>query len=553
MVRLRRIVQALFRKLTTFVVRLGWWKSIAAGVGILALLFVATKLLLPAAPSNSVAQGPREVTVRSVSGLSNDSAPLSVVGEVTSQSQADVRTEGTGEVKAVYASLGDRVSAGQVIAELSNSRERAAVLQSEGVYDGAVAQLNKVRGGSREEQLAILQTTLQNAKDSYQGGKTATVSTLLSAFATIDDAINHKADEMFVNGDTSSPKFMIQSADSGAVTEVEAGRVRAQGIVDRQSAIATTLSESDDLAMQLSKTEAEVREIKNFFDRVVAALNKAVPSQNIPDSTIAVYKIDANTARASVNALLTSLAASRDALAAKQAAVTVAQKNLEQGITGGSPEDVAAAEATVKQAQGALAGARAALEKTIVRTPISGSINALPIKRGDYVTAFQPAVTIANNGALEITAYVTETEARDIVVGTKVDIEGGNTGIVTRLAPAIDPATKKVEVRVGITDTGSLVNGQAVTIAFKRGAKTPATASASSTIPLLIPISALKVGSDKISVFSVNAESKLVAHEVVIGTLLGDKVLIASGITADLEIVTDARGLKEGDIVSVKK
>jgi hypothetical protein len=29
--------------------------------------------------------------------------------------------------------------------------------------------------------------------------------------------------------------------------------------------------------------------------------------------------------------------------------------------------------------------------------------------------------------------------------------------------------------------------------------------------------------------------------------------LIASGITADLEIVTDARGLKEGDIVSVKK
>lgn len=553
MVRLRRIVQALFRKLTTFVVRLGWWKSIAAGVGILALLFVATKLLLPAVPSNSVAQGPREVTVRSVSGLSNDSAPLSVVGEVTSQSQADVRTEGTGEVKAVYASLGDRVSAGQVIAELSNSRERAAVLQSEGVYDGAVAQLNKVRGGSREEQLAILQTTLQNAKDSYQGGKTATVSTLLSAFATIDDAINHKADEMFVNGDTSSPKFMIQSADSGAVTEVEAGRVRAQGIVDRQSAIATTLSESDDLATQLTKTEAEVREIKNFFDRVVAALNKAVPSQNIPDSTIAVYKIDANTARASVNALLTSLAASRDALAAKQAAVTVAQKNLEQGITGGSPEDVAAAEATVKQAQGALAGARAALEKTIVRTPISGSINALPIKRGDYVTAFQPAVTIANNGALEITAYVTETEARDIVVGTKVDIEGGNTGIVTRLAPAIDPATKKVEVRVGITDTGSLVNGQAVTIAFKRGAKTPATASASSTIPLLIPISALKVGSDRISVFSVNAESKLVAHEVVIGTLLGDKVLIASGITADLEIVTDARGLKEGDIVSVKK
>ena len=45
--------------------------------------------------------------------------------------------------------------------------------------------------------------------------------------------------------------------------------------------------------------------------------------------------------------------------------VVEAKKNLEQGVTGAQSEDVAAAAATVKQAQGAYNAALANLEKTI--------------------------------------------------------------------------------------------------------------------------------------------------------------------------------------------
>ena len=52
-------------------------------------------------------------------------------------------------------------------------------------------------------------------------------------------------------------------------------------------------------------------------------------------------------------------------------------------------------------------------------------------------------------------------------------------------------------------------------------------------------------------VFTVSTSSTLVAHSVVQGTLLGDQIVISEGLTPDMRIVTDARGLKEGVEVTV--
>lgn len=197
-----------------------------------------------------------------------------------------------------------------------------------------------------------------------------------------------------------------------------------------------------------------------------------------------------------------------------------------------------------------MAAARANLEKTIVRAPISGTINSLSLKVGDYLSAGSVAVVIANNGALEVTAYVTDIDSREIAAGSAATIEtqaGTVKGAVTRVAPAIDPATKKVEVRIGITEGNSnLVNGQSVTVSIERAHKAT---TALKTITL--PLSALKVGADSISVFTVDEDNKLIAHAVTLGQLLGDRVEIESGVTAEMQIVTDARGLQPGQVVSL--
>ena len=68
---------------------------------------------------------------------------------------------------------------------------------------------------------------------------------------------------------------------------------------------------------------------------------------------------------------------------------------------------------------------------------------------------------------------------------------------------------------------------------------------------IIIPIAALKIGSETIMVFTVDAESRLAAHIVEIATLLGDRVEIKSGLTLEMRIVTDARGLQAGEKVLI--
>jgi multidrug efflux pump subunit AcrA (membrane-fusion protein) len=54
-------------------------------------------------------------------------------------------------------------------------------------------------------------------------------------------------------------------------------------------------------------------------------------------------------------------------------------------------------------------------------------------------------------------------------------------------------------------------------------------------------------------VFTVDATSTLVSVPVELGTLLGEEVVIKTGLSPDMQIVKDARGLKAGEVVTVNQ
>ena len=200
--------------------------------------------------------------------------------------------------------------------------------------------------------------------------------------------------------------------------------------------------------------------------------------------------------------------------------------------------------AAVKQAQGGLAAARANLEKSIIRAPISGTVNSFSLKRGDYVQMTSPVLTVANNSSLEVVTYISENDAREVSVAQPVTIEQAS-GVVTRIAPALDPVTKKIEVRIGVNNPKGLINGQSVLVSIVR-----TRAVSGGTDRITIPIAAVKVEAERTTVFTMNVDV-LVAHEVTLGALLGERVVISGGLTPDMRIVVDARGLREGEKVQV--
>ena len=489
----------------------------------------------------ALAQPMREVTLALVSDLAGSSSPLPLLGTVVSRNEAIIRAESSGKLMNVYKKLGDHVAAGTVIAEFENSGERAAVLQAEGAYESA-----KATQGMATINTNIAEINTDSSSISLQTAKTQALNTLTAAYTSFDNAVRAKTDSQFSNPQTREAKFNLMLSDSKLLITLEEQHVNVESLITKREVRNRTLSIQDNLLEELDIMTKEANTIKTYLDNLALALTHSIPDTNTPPATIEAYKTATGLARAEIGATLAALSVSKNALSASIAGNKVSEKNLTQTNEGSA----AIANASLKSALGNLQAAQSRLNKTIIRSPISGTLNSLAVATGDFVSPYQEIGLVSNNGALEVVAYITEEDAKEIAVDTKVNIDGAN-GIITRIAPALDPKTKKIEVRIGILGNArNFVNGQSLQIQVPRAHPIHLV---DTNAPIELPLSTLKITPTGAVVFTVNAKNELEAHPVKEGALLGDRIIILEGLTPDMRIVTDARGLKAGTRVTIKE
>jgi RND family efflux transporter MFP subunit len=508
------------------------WKQGTIILSIVVILFVV-RSLTASDPAAEVAHSDRVVTLAQVSALANADTALPLLGTVTSTSEATIRSESSGKLTRVYKKLGDSITAGSIIAEFENSGERAAVLQAEGAYDAAKAarDIAKINSGTTNSSLGEAKTNALNA--------------IGSAYNSMDDAVRVKTDTYFSDPRFSTAKLLISVPDFSLVYSLETQRKAIEKMLAAREAKNRTLTSSSDLTAELNSVQTEVQMVKSYIEDLSSAVSKAVPDSSYNQASLDNAKTITSLARSSITSAVTSVTSSRASLTASIAASEVAGKT-----TGDSSGAIATADASVKQALGAYDAALSRLEKTVIRSPITGTLNSLSISTGDFISAFTEVAVVSNNGALEVVAYVTEDDARRIQVGNEVMIDNTTKGIITRIASAIDPLTKKIEVRIGITDKqSSLVNGQSVRVTITQS-KQVVTATSG---PIKIPLSALKLTPNGAFVFTMSATSSLIALPVKEGAILGSEIQILSGLNGSESIVVDARGLKEGMAVTIKQ
>ena len=492
----------------------------------------------------------RQVKVVSVRDLSLDKDPLPLLGKVQSQSSATIYSQVSGEVIALYKKLGDAVWDNQVIAELNNWSQRSAVTQAKASVEVVQANLDKIKKGGTDTQISILKTTLDNSQKTLDETKTSVISVLNDAFAKADDSVRNRIDIMFRDPRGTNPQILFSVSDSQLEIDIEWERLVIEEMLNEWSIALSDLSVEDNLINKLDVRKTDVDSIRSFLDKMALAVNVLSSNSGLSETTINIWKSSISGTRYIINGAIASLSASKNALNGVQSGFEIAQLNYDQAETGGRSEDVTAAEAQLKQVEAGLQSAYANLEKTIIRASISGTINTLNLEKGDFVSAFQPVVKLANNNSLEVIAYITEEDRIDIMVGAKVMVGSQWQGEVKNIAPAIDAQTKKIKVEINVKSSDfNLTNGQSVALFIERDNQD----DQKEITEFSIPISALKIGSDDIAVFTVDEENKLVSHPVTMGPILGEKIIIKEGLTADMEIVVDARGLKKGETVESQK
>ncbi|MBU1046168.1 efflux RND transporter periplasmic adaptor subunit [Patescibacteria group bacterium] len=499
---------------------------------------------------DTVVSNARQVEIMSVEDLSLDNTPLPLLGKVQSQSSAIVHAQSAGEITALYKKEGDSVWANQVIAEIDNWAQRSSLIQAEASVESATAYLNKIKTGARDEQVSILKSTLDNSENALNETKVSVINTLNDAYIKADDAIRNKTDIMFRDPRGSDPQITFPVNDSQLEIDIEWERFLIEQMLEKWGDSLFILETEDDLIEALEIAKENIDQIRKFLDNIALAVNVLTPTTNLSELTISTWKAGVSSTRSIINMTASAIPGTVNSLNSVISANEIAQLNYNQILTGERTEDIIGAEAQLRQAEGGLDLAKAALEKTIVRAPISGTINSLNFKKGDFVSNFEPIVTIANNNKLEVVSYITEIDRESINTGASVLINKKWKGSVKNIAPALDSKTKKIKVEIEVDDKSAvLTNGQSVSLLIERISKK----DTGELVEFSVPISAVKIGADSVVVFTVNEENKLVAHPVILGPILGEKIIIEEGLVGEMEIVIDARGLKEGETVESLK
>jgi HlyD family secretion protein len=325
---------------------------------------------------------------------------VSVTGKAVPETWANVSAQAGGLALEVLAQPGDMVAAGDSLVRLDPTDAQLAVRQAEAALEAAQAQLALLQAGPRPGEIAAAQAQVAAAE--------ATVSQA----AAQRDRLAGGAPEAEIAA--ALAQVAAAQAEQWAANEAHEQTMRCYG------------TGGERICPLLGPAEEQAR-------YALGAANTALAA--------AQAQLDALTAGAAdqeraANAVVALALAQRDA--------AQAQLDLLQG--GATPAEIAVAEATVHQAEAALATAQAALDRCEIHAPFAGAVGAVAVRAGELVAPGQPLLTLGDLSTLRVeTTDLDEIDVARVAVEQRVSVtfdaiaERVFTGRVARIYPMAEP------------------------------------------------------------------------------------------------------------------
>lgn len=495
--------------------------TIALGLAVIIILVIAGRVAARKGDGQAVANtNARQVSLVEAGAFRNGTSTVRTDGVVESVSQADLKSQVSAPVSGVYVSVGDTVYAGQVLVELQNADIRAGL-------ESARASLSLAEGQYNTGSVSVYSV------------RKATIERIRESYTAADEVVRGQLDQFLFNTTTSEAPLSSYIADYALSDRIRTTRADFTNVLPEWKRTIDSLSveNSSDIAIRsaLTLSKANLDMAGRLLDDVSIALNNAL--KNAAESTLTTL----NTWKGIVSAGRASINGSGSALTSADASLLNALSSQ------GSP-----AEAQVSIAQAGVRNLEAQIAKTIIRSPISGKVASIPLRKGELASPGQLIATVVGGGGLEVKAYVSGEDLSRIQKGAKAFIRGNIPGVVDSVAPSVSQTNKKVEVRILVSnpDNSGLVVGQTVPVSIS--AQPNKSTSVATTASYVLPIQNIKIIPGDAYVFTVDENSKVVKHSVMLGNVEGDFVEVKSGITDDMKIVSPVYELEEGQVVDVR-
>lgn len=197
-----------------------------------------------------------------------------------------------------------------------------------------------------------------------------------------------------------------------------------------------------------------------------------------------------------------------------------------------------------------LASLREQNDKTRIKAPISGTVDAVNVKAGENVAPGMPAFRVVNNNDLKIIARVSEAYVTDIKKGNKVRVDVSESGkeveaTVTFVGRTIDPLSRTFAVEVALPSDQDLRANMTATVRIVFDSNPSA---------LVVPINLIQDINDEKVVYIAEQKGKhLVASRkvVTVDGVYGNLAEVQGLNAGDKIITVGYQGLNDGDYIKI--
>jgi HlyD family secretion protein len=304
---------------------------------------------------------------------------VSSAGSLTALTEQNLGFTKGGQLTAVDVKVGDRVTAGQVLATIDPFAAQQALDQARGQLTTQQATLNKVQDSpavsNAQATLDQAETILQKTKDQADAVQAADETAvdnarrqLGQAKKTLDKAEDQlRADQAACSSSASSSSGSTMPTKSPKSTSSAVAAV---------AAVAQSMSTSS----TSSTASAACAKIPSDQSAVASAKSAVVTAQNAVDSAKKQQDVDEQNGRLAV--------------ANAQQGVVSAQNALNQASSD-RPSDITAQGGQVSAAQAAVGQAQRDLDDTTLRAPVDGTVSAINGAVGEFVAASSQTSALA--------------------------------------------------------------------------------------------------------------------------------------------------------------
>jgi multidrug resistance efflux pump len=322
-------------------------------------------------------------------GNAQADGPIAASGFVEGEEVA-VAPETSGRIAEMRVDRGDAVRAGDVLVQLDGALLQSKRLEAEAGVASGRANLARVRAGARVEEITAARAALAQA----EAGRDGAAQAVINAREAISNPLSIDVEISAARTQVSLAEQNVEMAEANlAETELEHHVYARQGGDTKRA-----------WDLQLQAAQAALAQAQAELEGARQVLS-------------ARWAIRANPL--TLKAALHTAEMQHSVAEARVAAARAALGELEAGPTG---EEIAMAEAQMRQAEAAVRLVDAQIGQLTLVAPMDGVVTSRSGHAGETATAGAPLLTVANLDQVTLVIYIPETRIGQVQVGQEVEV-----------------------------------------------------------------------------------------------------------------------------------